>query len=79
MALSEMQRVHSPVDPVLYPLLAVVLITLGLLFTASFFIYEVTSSKFSRNIVRELATGGVASVLLGFGSLFLLLWTGVYV
>ncbi|XP_024388280.1 uncharacterized protein [Physcomitrium patens] len=71
--------IYSPVSESLYPLLAVLLLTIGLLLTASFFIYEVTSTKLSRSLVHEFATGGLASVFLGFGTLFLLLWTGVYV
>ncbi|CAN6457133.1 unnamed protein product [Victoria cruziana] len=47
--------------------------------TASFFIYEATSSKRSRSLSKELTTGAVASLFLGFGSLFLLLASGVYV
>ncbi|GAB4853789.1 hypothetical protein Ancab_017983 [Ancistrocladus abbreviatus] len=41
--------------------------------------YEATSSRKNRSLARELITGAVASVFLGFGSLFLLLSTGVYV
>eukprot|EP00898_Chlorokybus_atmophyticus_P005736 jgi/Chlat1/6163/Chrsp41S05706 len=70
-------RTPIPVD--LYPILAVLLLSLGLIFAAAFFVYEVTSSKFSRQLSKELVTGGVASIFLGLGSLFLLLWTGVYV
>jgi hypothetical protein len=41
--------------------------------------YEATSTKFSRKLSQEFATGGISSLFLGFGTLFLLLWTGVYV
>lgn len=45
--------------------------------------YEVTNTSDSplkkKNIVRELYLAGLASFFLGFGVLFLLLWTGVYV
>ncbi|PWA43639.1 transmembrane protein 258 [Artemisia annua] len=41
--------------------------------------YEATSSWKSRSLAKELVTGAVASVFLGFGSLFLLLASGVYV
>nr|GEU72259.1 protein heat intolerant 4 [Tanacetum cinerariifolium] len=41
--------------------------------------YEATSSRKSRSLAKELVTGAVASVFLGFGSLFLLLASGVYV
>ncbi|KAI3971677.1 hypothetical protein MKX01_012923 [Papaver californicum] len=41
--------------------------------------YEATSSKKNKSITKELITGAVTSIFLGFGSLFLLLATGVYV
>ncbi|CDY30205.1 BnaA03g49650D [Brassica napus] len=41
--------------------------------------YEATSSRKNRSLGKELATAAVASVFLGFGSLFLLLASGVYV
>eukprot|EP00850_Spirogloea_muscicola_P001560 SM000006S19325 [mRNA] locus=s6:74855:75486:+ [translate_table: standard] len=69
----------SPVPPSLYGALAVALLAVGLLAANAFFVYEVTTSRFSRSAARELVTGGVASVFLGFGTLFALLATGVYV
>ncbi|XP_074269400.1 uncharacterized protein LOC141592566 [Silene latifolia] len=71
--------ITSPVSQSLYPTLAFFLLAFGLLLTASFFIYEATSSRKNRSLKRELVTGAVASVFMGFGSLFLLLSTGVYV
>ncbi|KMS95565.1 hypothetical protein BVRB_007110 [Beta vulgaris subsp. vulgaris] len=71
--------ITSPVPPSLYPTLAFFLLVFGLIVTASFFIYEATSSRKNRSLARELITGAVASVFMGFGSLFLLLSTGVYV
>lgn len=41
--------------------------------------YEVTSTKFTRDIFKELLVALVASVFMGFGVLFLLLWVGIYV
>ena len=41
--------------------------------------YEVTVSKARRSLVKEVALAGLASMLLGFGVLFLLLWAGVWV
>ena len=40
--------------------------------------YEVTSSKFTRDLYKELLVALVASLFLGFGILFLLLWVGIY-
>ena len=41
--------------------------------------YEVTSTKYSRDIYKELLVSLVASLFMGFGVLFLLLWVGIYV
>ncbi|KAJ0941758.1 putative oligosaccharyltransferase complex subunit [Helianthus annuus] len=71
--------ISSPVPIAYYPSLAVLLLAVGLIITASFFIYEATSSRKNRSLAKELVTGAVASVFLGFGSLFLLLASGVYV
>lgn len=71
--------VHSPVAMELYPLLATVLLTAGIASTAAFFLYQVTTTRYSRKIVHEALLGGTSSVALGLGSLFLLLWVGVYV
>ncbi|KAG1335435.1 transmembrane protein [Cocos nucifera] len=71
--------ISSPVPVAWYPSLAVLMLSVGLLVTASFFIYEATSSRWNRRLSKEIATGAVASFFLGFGSLFLLLATGVYV
>ncbi|KAI4335296.1 hypothetical protein L6164_013957 [Bauhinia variegata] len=71
--------IGSPIPDSLYPTLSVFLLAIGLIVTASFFIYEATSSRKNRSLVKELTTGAVASVFLGFGSLFLLIASGVYV
>ncbi|CAD6336524.1 unnamed protein product [Miscanthus lutarioriparius] len=73
------KAISSPVPVEWYPTLAVVMVSVGLMFTASFFIYEATSSRRSRSVPKEIATAAVASVFLGFGSLFVLLASGVYV
>ncbi|KAI3816623.1 hypothetical protein L1987_16326 [Smallanthus sonchifolius] len=71
--------ISSPVPDAWYPSLAVLMLAVGLFITASFFIYEATSSRKNRSLAKELVTGAAASVFLGFGSLFLLLASGVYV
>jgi hypothetical protein len=48
----------------------------------SFFSFELTGSdagKKKNMLYKELLLALVASVFLGFGVLFLLLWTGVYI
>ncbi|EOA18925.1 hypothetical protein CARUB_v10007558mg, partial [Capsella rubella] len=71
--------IASPIPVALYPTLSVFTLAIGLVITAIFFIYEATSSRKNRSLGKELATSAVASVFLGFGSLFLLLASGVYV
>jgi hypothetical protein len=40
---------------------------------------QVTSTKFTRELKKEVMISAVASVFMGFGTLFLLLWVGIYV
>ena len=69
--------VTSPVSEDLYPALATVLLVGGLCMTGSFFLYEVTRTQ--RDLRQEILLAFIAASLLGLGTLFLLLWTGVYV
>ena len=48
-------------------------------FIRRFFVYEVTSTKFTRELVKEILISLVASVFMGLGTMFLLLWVGIYV
>ena len=41
--------------------------------------YEVTSTKFSRDLFKELLVSLWSAIFLGFGVLFLMLWVGIYV
>ncbi|KAJ3686503.1 hypothetical protein LUZ61_015667 [Rhynchospora tenuis] len=77
--LMALKSISSPVPVALYPTLAVVMLSVGFMTTAFFFIYEATSTRKSRSLTKELAISLFASVFLGFGSLFLLLASGVYV
>ncbi|CAL1275885.1 unnamed protein product [Larinioides sclopetarius] len=77
--LEQMSRYVSPVNPAVYPHLTLVLLGIGLFFMAWFFVYEVTSTKFTRDIFKEAVISLVAAIFLGFGILFLLLWVGIYV
>ena len=72
-------RYLSPINPASYPQLALVLLLIGLFFTAWFFVYEVTSTKYTRVIMKELMISVAASTFMGLGTLFLILWVGIYV
>ncbi|EPS61608.1 hypothetical protein M569_13188, partial [Genlisea aurea] len=71
--------ISSPVPDGWYPTISALMLFIGLIFTASFFIYEATTSRKNRSLTKELTTGAIASFFLGFGSLFLLLASGIYV
>lgn len=49
------------------------------IFLQLFISYEVTSTKYTRDVYKELLISLVASLFMGFGVLFLLLWVGIYV
>lgn len=72
-------RYVSPVNPAVFPHLTFVLLGIGIFFTAWFFVYEVTSTKQTRDLKKELLVSLVASIFSGFGILFLLLSVGIYV
>ncbi|RMX48579.1 hypothetical protein pdam_00019601 [Pocillopora damicornis] len=79
LSVDQMNRYASPINPAVFPHLTVVLLSIGIFFMAWFFVYEVTSTKYSRDIYKELLVSLVASLFMGFGVLFLLLWVGIYV
>ncbi|XP_056633814.1 transmembrane protein 258 [Diorhabda sublineata] len=76
---SKLVRYTSPVNPAVFPHLTLVLLGIGIFFTAWFFVYEVTSTKKTRSLRKELMVALVASIFSGFGILFLLLSVGIYV
>lgn len=78
-AFDAMDRYVGPVNPAVYPHLTITLMGIGLFFMAWFFVYEVTSTKYTRQLVKELMVALVAAVFMGFGLLFLMLWVGIYV
>uniref|UniRef100_A0A8C0CTJ4 Dolichyl-diphosphooligosaccharide-protein glycosyltransferase subunit TMEM258 n=1 Tax=Balaenoptera musculus TaxID=9771 RepID=A0A8C0CTJ4_BALMU len=75
--LEAIRRYTSPVNPAVFPRLTVGLLATGMFFTAWFFVYEVTSTKHTRDIYKELLISLVASLFMG-RVLFLLLWVGIY-
>ncbi|XP_068625096.1 transmembrane protein 258 [Battus philenor] len=77
--IESMVRYTSPINPAVFPHLTLLLLGIGIFFTAWFFVYEVTSTKVSRDLFKELLLSLVAALFSGFGILFLLLWVGIYV
>uniref|UniRef100_A0A5K4F596 Dolichyl-diphosphooligosaccharide-protein glycosyltransferase subunit TMEM258 n=1 Tax=Schistosoma mansoni TaxID=6183 RepID=A0A5K4F596_SCHMA len=77
--LDQMERYVPPINPATYPVLTSLLLIIGAFFMAWFSVYELTANKFSRVLLKELLLSFVASIFLGCGTLFLLLWVGIYV
>ncbi|KPI99479.1 PREDICTED: transmembrane protein 258 [Papilio xuthus] len=77
--IESMVRYTSPINPGVFPHLTLLLLGIGIFFMAWFFVYEVTSTKSTRDLFKELLLSLVASLFSGFGVLFLLLWVGIYV
>lgn len=83
----------SPVSPELYGVLASVFLILGFAATAFFCIQPSGGGEHApqgrksprqgtvqgQSVIVELAVGAIASVFLGFGTLFVFLWAGVWV
>jgi hypothetical protein len=67
---------QPPVGLSFHAPLAFLLLTAGFLLTAAFFSFQ---GKSSSNVFRELSLAMVASLFLGFGTLFLFLSVGLYV
>ncbi|CAM9888192.1 unnamed protein product, partial [Chrysoparadoxa australica] len=55
------------------------LVAVGLVFLSWFFIYETNSTSAKRSLATEVPLAAVSSFTLGFGTLFCLLWAGLYV
>ncbi|EFN50999.1 hypothetical protein CHLNCDRAFT_141519 [Chlorella variabilis] len=68
----------SPLPPSLLPPLAMGLLIAGLVTSALFYVREQIGGR-RVSMAEEAALAGAAAACLGFGTLFLLLWCGVYV
>ena len=68
----------SPVAVSMYPTFGGVLMLVGFIFMAVYFIYQLNWGD-KRSIAVELSIGGVSSLALGFGALFVMLSFGLYV
>ncbi|CAG0896420.1 unnamed protein product [Cyprideis torosa] len=77
-SMSDLPRFVPPVNPAVYPHLSLVLLAIGIFFTAWFFVYEATSNKYTRDFRKELLISAVAALFMGHGTLFTILWAGIY-
>ena len=77
--IEQMTRYISPVNPAIYPHLTLLLLGISIFFIARFFVYKVTSTKYTRDLYKELMVALFAAIFMRFGALFLLLWVGIHV
>lgn len=66
-ALEKGAPIDSPISIALYPTLATVLLVAGVCFTAAYFLYQVSTTRYTRKVPQEALLGGLASVFLGLG------------
>ncbi|KAF1659838.1 UNVERIFIED_CONTAM: hypothetical protein FQV16_0016208, partial [Eudyptes robustus] len=76
--ISQMERYEGPVSQSLFPQFSIVLLGIGLVLTSFSIIGAFTSSK-NRSFFKEIFNALAAATFLGFGSVFLLLWVGIYI
>jgi len=69
----------SPINPANYGTLACVTLVIGFLLTAFFFVYEVTSNKYTRDFKKEIIAAALAATFDGLAVLFIFLGSGLYV
>jgi len=70
---------YPAVNPAFFAFLWITLCAAGLFFMGWFFVYEVSVSRRERSLSREVPLAVTSSFLLGLGTLFLLLWSGLWV
>lgn len=77
-SISRQVAYSSPIPPQLFGFLAAVLVAVGVAVMSLSFVQQM-NAKSEGSITKELPLVILSSSLLGFGSLFVLLWSGVYV
>ena len=71
---------YSPmVSPASFMTLASLTVVIGFLATASFFVYEVTSNKYTRDLKKEISSASFAAFFDGLAVLFVFLACGLFV
>ena len=68
-----------PVPEAFHSELALALFSIGFVMFSWLFIYQVTTSKKERSLVREILIAAAISILWGFAALFGMLTAGIYV
>uniref|UniRef100_A0AC34FW69 Transmembrane protein 258 n=1 Tax=Panagrolaimus sp. ES5 TaxID=591445 RepID=A0AC34FW69_9BILA len=76
--ITQMEKYGGPINPALFSQFTFILVGLGLVSTAYFFIQEVTVDVKKRSVITEVLLALMAAGFLGFGIIFLALWVGIY-
>lgn len=69
---------QSPVSPKQFGRLAANLLFVAFIILSWFIIYLVNKPKEQRNLVKELIAASLGSIFAGFGTIFLIMWTGIF-
>lgn len=69
----------SPINTNNLSLYWIILISIGILFMTCYFIYNMSTTRQQRSLIIELLLALLSSITGGFGLLFLLLWSDVWV
>lgn len=77
--ISKMTPYAGPLSPNNFSNSTFFLCGLGLLFTAYFFIQEVTVENKKRSIITEVLLASASAFFLGFGIVSLALWVGIWI
>lgn len=78
-ALNSQVPYSSPISPTLYGPLGAILVTAGLGFLSMSFVQQMNATRADQSVTKDLPLVFTSSALLGFGALFVMLWSGVYV
>ncbi|KAI8904608.1 NEF1-like protein [Powellomyces hirtus] len=68
-----------PVSPASFPAIATVLLLAAFSLGSLFFINQVSATKYSQSVIKDLTLAVPASLLFGFGLVTLFLAVGIYV
>lgn len=68
-----------PINPASFTKAAMITLVIGFLLTASFFVYEVTSNKYTRDFKKEVVAASLAAVFNGLAVVFVFLDSGLYI
>lgn len=79
MSASDLVPYSPPISPANFGRAATITVVLGFLLSALFFVYEVTSNKYTRDLKKELITAVLAAIFNGLAVLFVFLAAGLYV